>query len=189
MPSNDTENIYSTQFNEGEAQPIPATRIGYDNTASGLSATNVQTAIDELAEVKNKYILTVYNHPLTVTADGVKSIGDLFTELNGVLMSYVGTLEDDERCMPIDLLVAGAYLNVKHSDVYTNQSTSASPAFNATNCGTDKVEFFLASLNLSNIIYRCAVLDSTGVTFSDLVNNVLPVGRKVTIFVDVYKQV
>jgi hypothetical protein len=104
-------------------------------------------------------------------------------------MSYVGTLEDDERCMPIDLLVAGAYLNVKHSDGYTNQSASAAPTFNATNCGVDKVEFFIASLNLSNIIYRCAVLNSAGVTFADLVNNVLPTGREITIFVDVYKQV
>lgn len=48
MPSNDTQNIYSTPFNEGEAQPIPATRIGYDNTDSGLAATNVQAAIDEV---------------------------------------------------------------------------------------------------------------------------------------------
>ena len=52
MPSNDTQNIYSTPFNEGEAQPIPATRIGYDNTDSGLTADDVQGAIDEIAEKK-----------------------------------------------------------------------------------------------------------------------------------------
>lgn len=51
MPSNETENIYSTPFNEGEAQPIPATRIGYDNTDSGLTATDVQGAIDEVSGV------------------------------------------------------------------------------------------------------------------------------------------
>lgn len=48
MPSNDTENIYSTQYG-GEGEPIPATKISYDNTDSGLSATKVQAAIDELA--------------------------------------------------------------------------------------------------------------------------------------------
>lgn len=52
MPSNDTQNIYSTPFNEGEAQPIPATRISYDNTDSGLTADDVQDAIDEIAEKK-----------------------------------------------------------------------------------------------------------------------------------------
>ena len=30
MSTNNTENIYSTPFNEGEAQPIPASRISYD---------------------------------------------------------------------------------------------------------------------------------------------------------------
>lgn len=49
MPSNETQNIYSTPFNEGEAQPIPATRISYDNTDSGLTADDVQDAIDEVA--------------------------------------------------------------------------------------------------------------------------------------------
>ena len=47
MPTNDTENIYSTEF-ENDPNPIPSTRIGYDNTASGLEATTVQGAIDEL---------------------------------------------------------------------------------------------------------------------------------------------
>lgn len=51
MPSNDTENIYSTQYG-GEAQPIPATLISYDNESSGMTADDVQGAIDELAEKK-----------------------------------------------------------------------------------------------------------------------------------------
>ena len=48
MPSNDTENIYATQYG-GAGEPIPATKISYDNTDSGLTATKVQGAIDELA--------------------------------------------------------------------------------------------------------------------------------------------
>ena len=48
MPSNDAENIYATQYG-GEGEPIPATKISYDNTDSGLTATKVQSAIDELA--------------------------------------------------------------------------------------------------------------------------------------------
>ena len=47
MPSNDTENIYSTEYG-GQGAPIPASKISYDNTESGLSATKVQGAIDEL---------------------------------------------------------------------------------------------------------------------------------------------
>lgn len=47
MPTNNTENIYSTEF-ENNPNPIPSTRVGYDNTNSGLEATTVQGAIDEL---------------------------------------------------------------------------------------------------------------------------------------------
>ena len=49
MPNNDTENIYSTPYEGGEGNPIPATKISYDNTDSGLTATTAQGAIDELA--------------------------------------------------------------------------------------------------------------------------------------------
>lgn len=49
MPSNNTENIYSTPF-AGEGEPVPATKISYDNTVSHLTADRVQAAIDELAE-------------------------------------------------------------------------------------------------------------------------------------------
>lgn len=48
MPSNSTDNIYSSEY-RASAQPIPADIIGYDNTDSGLTATDAQAAIDELA--------------------------------------------------------------------------------------------------------------------------------------------
>lgn len=47
MPTNSTENIYSTEL-ENDPKPIPSSKIGYDNTESGLEATTVQGAIDEL---------------------------------------------------------------------------------------------------------------------------------------------
>ena len=47
MPTNNTENIYSTEF-ENDPNPIPSSKVGYDNTESGLEATTVQGAIDEL---------------------------------------------------------------------------------------------------------------------------------------------
>ena len=47
MPTNNTENIYSTEF-ENDPNPIPSTKVGYDNSESGLEATTVQGAIDEL---------------------------------------------------------------------------------------------------------------------------------------------
>lgn len=47
MPSNNTDNVYTHEY-EDTGAPIPGTKIGYDNTGSGLEATNMQAAIDEL---------------------------------------------------------------------------------------------------------------------------------------------
>lgn len=48
MPSNDTQNIYSTEYG-GSGAPIPASKISYDNTDSGLTSDDVQNAVDEIA--------------------------------------------------------------------------------------------------------------------------------------------
>lgn len=79
MPSNNTENIYSTQYG-GEGEPIPATKISYDNTTSGLTADGVQGAIDELASSVGTLASSVGTLEETVgdeTAGLVKDIDDL----------------------------------------------------------------------------------------------------------------
>ena len=48
MSSNNTENIYASEYSSA-SRPIPAEIIAYDNTDSGLTAENVQAAIDEIA--------------------------------------------------------------------------------------------------------------------------------------------
>ena len=55
----------------------PATAISYDNTSSGLNATNVQNAIDELAIKGN----------VSVTADGIKTYGQLLDALFALIDS------------------------------------------------------------------------------------------------------
>ena len=49
MSSNNTENIYASEY-ASSGKPIPADIIGYDNADSGLTAENVQAAIDEIAD-------------------------------------------------------------------------------------------------------------------------------------------
>lgn len=48
MPSNDTSHIYSSEYRNGSVTPTAASAVTYDGTESGLSATNVQAAIDEV---------------------------------------------------------------------------------------------------------------------------------------------
>lgn len=51
MPSNETENIYTSQYGTGGGGGGGGTaaEVSYNNSHSGLNAHNVQTAIDVLA--------------------------------------------------------------------------------------------------------------------------------------------
>ena len=46
MPTNETANIYSSEY--ADATPTTASAVTYDNTTSGLTADDVQEAIDEV---------------------------------------------------------------------------------------------------------------------------------------------
>jgi hypothetical protein len=73
-----TANNLSGAVNElaNDIDSLDAGDIDYDNTTSGLSATDVQSAIDE--------VNAKFNSPapdVTITADGVKTLATLFGEL------------------------------------------------------------------------------------------------------------
>lgn len=53
---------------------VAANAVSYDNSGSGLTATNVQDAIDEIESIINP-------GSVSVTADGVKTLGDLLNDL------------------------------------------------------------------------------------------------------------
>lgn len=87
MPTNNTENVYTHEY-EDTGAPIPGTKIGYDNTESGLEATNMQAAIDEL-ESKIKASdeaseITYDNDESGLTAENVQAAID---EINNKIPS------------------------------------------------------------------------------------------------------
>lgn len=96
MPLNSTANIYSSEY--ADATPTPASAITYDGTESGLSATNVQDAIDELAgEIPSSFDadeITYDNTTSGLTADDVQEAID---EVNGKFsdISQFPTLPSD----------------------------------------------------------------------------------------------
>ena len=82
MPTNETANIYSSELSD--PTPTAASAVTYDGTESGLSATNVQSAIDELAgEIPSSFDadeITYDNTTSGLTADDVQEAID---EVNG----------------------------------------------------------------------------------------------------------
>ena len=79
----------------GQGGTVDADDVSYDNTTSGLVATNVQDAIDELAGTGG--VKTIAE----VTADGVKTISVLFDEL------YAAIGNDDKALIPFSILKVG----------------------------------------------------------------------------------
>ena len=97
MPSNSTDNIYSSEYRQS-AQPIPADIIGYDNTDSGLTATNAQAAIDELAGALDdlsgadvSYDGTDSGLSATTVQGAVDELAGALDDLSGADVSYDGT--------------------------------------------------------------------------------------------------
>lgn len=99
MPTNNTENIYSTEF-ENDPNPIPSSRIGYDNTESGLEATTVQGAIDELdSKIKASdeaseitYDNTESGIEATNVQDAIDEIADDISNLEGYTIKTIETV-------------------------------------------------------------------------------------------------
>lgn len=118
MPTNSTENIYSTPFNEGEAQPIPATRIGYDNTDSGLTAEDAQSAIDELAGMKFK-MSTLWSG--NASTAGSVEVSDL-SKFDALMIYY--NSGNGSGIIPYEFFKAHA-IKVNYTDGTTVTSASA----------------------------------------------------------------
>lgn len=85
-------------------QGLDGEDVAYDGTTSGLSATNVQSAIDEV--VSEMPTPAHYTTLASVTADGVKTFGTLLSELwaqitdKSVFNASLAYVEDNEGISP-----------------------------------------------------------------------------------------
>lgn len=90
MPTNDTENIYSTEF-ENDPNPIPSSKVGYDNTESGLEATTVQGAIDELdSKIKASDEASEITYDNTESGLDAENVQDAIDEIAGDIPDLEG---------------------------------------------------------------------------------------------------
>ena len=183
MPSNDTQNIYSTPFNEGEAQPIPATRIGYDNIDSGLTATNVQGAIDEIAGVKNMWAVKEWGYE-EVAGDGTKTYQTILNEIATNMNAKLATLADDEKLVSLALTFGGTYtLPIPQSAIFTNADTFALQC-GATVARSSSVVSYYSYMATTDSVFR-----NSSTTFTDQSNTALDNTHAIRYEYIIYKQV
>lgn len=188
MPSNDTQNIYSTPFNKSEAQPIPATRIGYGNTSSGLTATNVQSAIDEIAGVKNMWAVKEWDYE-EVAGDGTKTYQTILNEIATNMNTKVAALADDEKLVAIAITFGGTYtLPISPSTIFTNADTFALQC-GATVVRSSSVVSYYSYVASTESIFRNASTTSSSTTFTDQSSTALANDKAIRLEYVVYKQV
>lgn len=183
MPSNDTENIYSTQYG-GEGEPIPATKISYDGTGTSIEATNVQNAITEvdtdlqstkedvtdIKEVlRNGYILVETNKRISVTADGVKTLGTLMTELGAACLTAIQALTDKEMLAPVNFSDGTKGIDALSHGRYINSAASFNPRFQRIESTSSKTTMYYAIVKATGTSesIKTELVATPAVTFTD----------------------
>lgn len=89
----DSWNVWRRKVDEalGTVEPIPASNINYNNSTSGIEATNVQSAIDKVADIANaKLQYITFHNPV--------NIFDLMNEAEGsrVYVNYATKFTNGE---------------------------------------------------------------------------------------------
>lgn len=203
MPNNDTQNIYSTPFNEGEAQPIPASRISYDGTGTSIEATNVQAAITEadtdlqsakndISDIKdairNKWVVKEWNYE-EVAGDGTKTYKEILNEIATNMNAKLAALADDEKLVSLALTFGGTYtLPIPQSAIFTNADTFALQC-GATVARSSSVISYYSYIAATDSVFRNANTTSSSTTFTDQSNTALDNTHVIRYEYIIYKQV
>lgn len=103
----------------GGGGAVAASAVSYDNTGSGLSATNVQAAVDELAgEVKSSTL-----------AIGATSLALTFTNITIGATTLIDVYTDDYSIAPTDVTVSGQVVTL----TFNAQAAAVAVAVKAQN--------------------------------------------------------
>ena len=197
MPSNDTENIYATQYG-GEGEPIPASKISYDGTGTSIEAETVQDAITEIDTdlqstkevLENGYMLVETNKQISVTADGVKTLGALMTELGAACFTAIHALSDKEMLAPVNFSVGTKGIDTLSHGRYTNSSASFNPRFQRIESTASKTTMYYAICKAEGTTYsfKTEIATTPAVTITDEAQEVPTDGTVIYIAFDKFEK-
>ncbi len=178
----------------GMVEPVKSEDVTYDNTDSGLTATNVQSAIDEVAGVLDgKSVIKNAFVTIEKTGDGVKTVSAIMDEIAAEFKTVIEGLEDGEFVSPLTFFAGGyAWMGAIGLEGYTNATTSFGPVFARTtiNASNNTTAFYYAALQ--SVAGNC-ILNGTNITTAPAVSiasglaNVPADGAKFQLTYRVYK--
>ena len=162
----------------GGGDGVDADEVNYDNTDSGLTATDVQAAIDELKNDIDDIVIPTGTTVLAeVTADGVKTVAQLFADLWNLIPSDT----------PYDTMVKTVLIS----------HTGATKAFSGYTAGTNVQyrSFYVDAANnvfhaesqiirATNSYYAQCTGNTSGITFDNAETSAVPTsGQKIQILI------
>ena len=204
MPSNDTENIYATQYG-GEGEPIPATKISYDGEGTSIVATTVQAAITELDTdlqstkenvndikevLRSGYMLVETNKRISVTADGVKTLGVLMTELGAACLTAIQALTDKQMLAPVNFAVGEKGIDALSHGRYVNSAASFNPRFQRIESTDTKTTMYYAIVKATGTSnsFKTELVTTPAVTITNEALGVPADGTTIYIAFDKYEK-
>ena len=140
---------------------VQAENVGYDNTDSGLTATNVQDAIDELAQggTVDADDVAYDNTQSGLTATNVQ---DAIDEINGKVLGELKGLEFDNQTVAITSSAGQVFYGTATLDISSLGLTSAPSVYGASFIGNNDAWAAITNVTASAItVYLYGVSSST----------------------------
>ena len=168
-----TAQTLSGAVNELAGQGVQAGNVSYDNTVSELSATNVQSAIDEVNGKVTALEPTVFG---TVTGDGVKTYAQLLTELWNAVSSRISDIPYNAS-----LLQSNSNGGQDISPITELNSTVIIASYEYYNLSNNALYHIEHRISTTPVRYVTPIVATSGVSNDDQSSAVCPSGRTFSI--------
>lgn len=146
---------------------FPASATTYDNSQSGLSATRVQGAIDEIADNASDALSRLNGEVLkTVNGDGVKSFATLYSEL----------------ATELDNITLNSKLKQGNEIFVLTKKESDNAVFGSVQMGASNVSVRTIKIAASDAKYYIDTLSGTSSSFSDVSATPLGSAYSITLY-------
>lgn len=200
----DSWEVWRRKVNEalgGLVEPVKSEDVTYDNTDSGLTATNVQSAIDEVASsvdtvgdklsALNGYMLPYSEiEAISFQADGVKTIGTYTNEMFAKLLEVVANLADDEYLLINKFGFSGyATLDTSVPSRYITKATPPTAAYFLAYGGSSTITVYTCSMNANASTFTRTTQNNATTTLTDFATVVPSSGTNVTLYYQKYKKI
>ena len=189
----DSWNVWRRKVDDaigGTVEPIESANVEYDNTDSGLTATNVQSAIDEVAEKTSNCKIVSFDNLVETTGTGTETYGELLDVVVASFRTVISGLEDNQYVLPKRLTIYGV-TSILLKPFYWDKTATAYDlaGINLGITDTGLTNWFFSAPQAGCILRKATTTFSTGDIALEDTSSVTPAsGRRIGIMYDVYEK-